>query len=246
MPEPNAQAARKASFSARRLLPLAVLIAGAAAFFLFGLDQYLSFDALRRERGALVAWVAANPRLAPVGYAVGYALATAFSLPIGAPLSLLAGFLFGLWVGVPVVAIGATVGAILVFLAARTALGEPLRARAGPALQKLEAGFRRNALSYMLFLRLIPAFPFWLVNLAPALLGVPLSTFALGTAIGVIPGVFVFVNVGRGLGAIFDAGGSLTIGAVLTADIIGALCLLAALALAPAFYQRIKRRGTSG
>jgi uncharacterized membrane protein YdjX (TVP38/TMEM64 family) len=242
MSEPSGKAAPTASYSARRLLPLAVLIAGAAAFFLFGLDQYLSFDALRRERGALVAWVNAYPLLAPVGYAAAYAVVVAFSLPIAAPMSLLAGFLFGIWVGVPVVAVGATVGAILVFLAARTAIGETLRARAGPRLQKLEAGFRRNALSYMLFLRLIPLFPFWLVNLAPALLGVPLSTFAIGTAIGVLPGVFVFVNVGRGLGTIFDAGGTLALNTILTPDIIGALCLLAALALGPAIYKRIKDR----
>ena len=152
-----------------------------------------------------------------------------------------AGFRFGAVSGTIYGIGGATVGATGLFLAARTALGEPLRARAGPSLHRLEQGFRKNALSYLLFLRLIPLFPFWLVNLVPAFLGVPLRTYVIGTAIGIIPGCFVYASVGNGLGAVFDAGETPDLGIIFKPDILIPIVGLAILALLPIAYKRFKR-----
>src|SRR5471030_2459530 len=171
---------------ARRLLPLAVLVAVLVAAFALRLDRYLSFEQLAAHREWLLAEVARLGLLAPVLYALIYAAATGLSIPGASLLTLTAGFLFGTLAGTAIVVVGATLGAIIIFLVARTAFGDVLRARAGPFIRKLEDGFRANALSYLLVLRLIPIFPFWLVNLVPAFLGVALWTFILGTFLGII------------------------------------------------------------
>ena len=228
----------------RRFLPLAVLLLGMAAFFALGLDKYATVDMLRQHRATLVGWVEARPLLAPLAYIAAYATVAALSLPAGAPLSIVGGFLFGAIFGTVWVVIGATVGATLLFIAARTAFADLLRAKAGPAVRRMEAGFRANAFSYLLSLRFLPVFPFWLVNLAAALLDVPLRVFVLATFLGIIPGSFVFVNVGSGLGAVLDSGEPITVMSVLTPKIMIALSLLALLSLAPALLRRFKgKRG---
>ena len=117
-------------------------------------------------------------------------------------LSLTMGFVFGRWVGTALVVVAATVGATIVFLAARYIFADAARKRLGALGEKINAGFTENAFNYMLFLRLVPAFPFFLVNLAPAFTSIPLRTFVLATFIGIIPGTFVFVNLGETLGRI--------------------------------------------
>ncbi|HET8728244.1 MAG TPA: TVP38/TMEM64 family protein [Alphaproteobacteria bacterium] len=226
----------------RRLVPLAVLACGLVAFFALGLDDYVSFSVLRDRRQALMAFVADNGLAAGLIYTALYALAVAFSIPGASVLTVAGGFLFGtLWASAMVV-VGATVGAVAVFLAARTAFGDVLRRRAGGWVARLEAGFRENAFSYMLTLRLIPAVPFWLVNLAPALLGVPLGVFALTTFVGIIPGTVVYAGVGNGLGATLEAGTSPDLGVVFRPEVILPLVGLAALSLLPVAYKRIRGR----
>jgi uncharacterized membrane protein YdjX (TVP38/TMEM64 family) len=233
-------------FSWVRLVPLAVLLAGLAAFFLLGLDRYVSFKALGEHFAELKSWVAAQGVFALAAFGLVYALVVAFSIPGALVLTLGGAMLFGWVANAAVVIVAATAGASAVFLAARFGLGEPLRARAGPALKKMEAGFRANAFSYMLVLRLVPLFPFWLVNLAPAFLGVPLSTFTLATAIGIAPGTIVFSVIGEGLGAVVEAGGDIRPERILTPPMIAALVALAALALIPVLFRRWKaRRGQS-
>jgi uncharacterized membrane protein YdjX (TVP38/TMEM64 family) len=134
------------------------------------------------------------------------------------------------------------VGATALFIIAKSALGDFLHTRAGPWLQKMEAGFRDNALSYLLVLRLVPLFPFFVVNLVPAFLGVPLSTYVIGTFFGIMPGVFVFASVGAGLGSIFDKGETFSAAGILTPQIVIALIGLAILALIPVVYKKIKAR----
>ena len=134
----------------------------------------------------------------------------------------------------------ATIGATALFLAARLSLGEMLRQRAGPAVRKMEAGFHKSEMSYMLVLRLVPLFPFWLVNLAPAFLDVRLRTFVIGTFFGIIPGTAVYAYVGSGLGSIFETSESFSISAVMTPEIIAGLTALALLALVPVAYKKIK------
>jgi uncharacterized membrane protein YdjX (TVP38/TMEM64 family) len=134
-----------------------------------------------------------------------YITVVAVSLPGAALLTLTGGFLFGIAVGASAAVISATVGATLIFLVARTALGEPLLRRAGPRATQLARGFREDAFSYLLFLRLVPAFPFFLVNLVPAFAGVRLGPFVAATAIGIIPGAIVFALAGAGLDSIIAA-----------------------------------------
>ncbi len=227
---------------ARRLAPLALLAIAGGLIFGLGLDSYLSFEALRENRGLLTGFVASHMAGAALIFMLVYALATAVSLPGGAILSIAGGFLFGPWLGTAWIVIGATLGATAVFLIARTALGNSLRAKAGPALRKMEAGFQDNALSYLLVLRLVPLFPFFLVNLVPAFLGVRLGTYLVGTFVGIIPGAFVFAFAGAGLGSVFDGAEAFSTASVLTPEVIAALAGLAALALIPVAYKKLKAR----
>ncbi len=230
--------------SLNHMAPVAVLALGATAFFALGLDDYVTIGALREHRTLLGTFVAENAVLAPLLFMVLYAIAVAFSLPGGAVMTITGGFLFGNIVGTVWVVIAAVTGAIAVFLVAKTALGDALRDKAGPWLKKLEAGFHENALSYLLVLRLIPLFPFFVVNLVPAFLGVRLRTYVIGTAVGIIPGSFVFTSVGAGLGSLFDmaTGGEIELSGILTPEIVTALVGLAALSLLPVAYKKYKAR----
>ena len=235
-------AGRAAAFRPRRFLPLGLLAAALVAFFAFGLQDWVSLDQLRQHRLWLTAHVQDHYLLSLVVFVLIYAAAVAVSVPGGAALTIAGGFLFGQVVGCAATVVAATMGAVALFLAARTALGDPLRARAGPWLRKLEQGFAENALSYLLVLRLVPLFPFFVVNLVPAFLGVRLRTYFLGTLIGIIPGTFVYASVGAGLGSLFEAGGDLSVKNVLTPEIIVALVGLALLALLPVAYKKVVRR----
>jgi uncharacterized membrane protein YdjX (TVP38/TMEM64 family) len=207
-----------------------------------GLHRYLSFGALRENRALLQAFVAENYPVAALAFAAAYTAAVALSIPGAVILTVSGGFLFGSLPGTALAVLGATAGATLLFLAARTALGDILRARAGGRLGKLEAGFKENALSYLLVLRLVPLFPFWLVNLAAALLGVPLRTYVVGTFLGIIPGAFVYAQVGAGLGSVFDQGREPSLTGVLTPQVIIALAGLTLLSLIPVAYKRLRPR----
>lgn len=226
----------------RRFAPLAVIAAAIAAAFALGIGDYLSFEALRDNRDVLMKLVKEHALLAVIGFIALYAVSTALSLPGGAVLSIAGGFLFGSIIGTIWIVIGATLGAVGVFLAARTALGNALKAKAGPWLKKMEAGFQDNAFNYLLVLRLVPLFPFFVVNLVPAFLGVNLRTFTLATVLGIIPGAFVFASVGNGLGSVFEQGETFSPAAALTPEVITALIGLAILALVPVGYEKLKTR----
>lgn len=230
----------------RRSLPLRVLLvalfaAALGAFFYFDLARFLSLDALQAHRGELLSLVDRLGFAAWGGYVAIYAVSTVFSLPGGAVLTILGGFLFGPWIGVPLALIGATAGATGLFLAARYVFRDALRARVGPAMRRMEDGFNENALSYLLFLRLVPVFPFWLVNLVPAFLGVRLGTYVLATFAGIVPGTLVYVLVGDGLGAVLEAGGALDLGIIFEPRFLAPILGLAALALVPVLYKKLKR-----
>ena len=231
-----------ARLSLKRLWPLLILALAIAAVFALDLDRYLTFAALREHRAMLTALVVEHRVLAALAFVVVYALAIALSVPGGAILTIAGGFMFGSVLGTALVLVAATLGATLVFLIAKSALGDPLRARAGPFLKRMEAGFQEDAFNYLLVLRLIPLFPFWIVNLVPAFLGVPLRTYVLGTFIGIIPGSFVFASVGAGIGSVLDSGQDFSPASVLTPQILIALIGLAVLALLPVAYRKFKSR----
>lgn len=223
-----------------RLAPVAIIAVGFAAFFAFGLDRFLSFESLRENRQAILDWQSDNQVLAAVAFVAAYTAVVAFSLPGAIWMTIAGGFLFGTIQASIYVVFAATVGATAIFLAARYAFSDILRAKAGPAIRKMEAGFRENALSYLLVLRLVPIFPFWLVNLVPAFLGVPLRTFVIGTFLGIIPGSIVYTLVGNGLGAVFDAGGRPDLGLIFAPEILAPITGLALLSLVPVAYKRYR------
>lgn len=216
----------------RRLWLVLVLIAVILGLRAAGLGSLLSLDTLARHREALTGFVAANFLLAAGAYVVIYAAAVALSVPGAIILTLSGGFLFGAVAGTLLTVVGATAGATLVFLFARTIFGANALDRFGAPAQRLAEGIRRNAGSYLLVLRLVPIFPFFLVNLVPAFVGVRLPVYVLTTFFGIMPGTAVFSLTGAGLGSILDAGGTLDLGSVLTPQILGALLGLAALSLA--------------
>jgi len=224
-----------------RFLPLIILAAAIAGFFALGLDKYLTFDALRENRATLAAFVAEQVVIAVALYIAIYAASVSLSVPGASILTIAGGLLFEQWFGSVYAVFGATLGAIGVFLIAKTALGDALRRRAGPSMRKMEAGFQENALSYLLVLRLIPLFPFFLVNIVPAFLGVKLRTYAIGTFIGIIPGSFVYATVGAGLGSIFDQNDEFTVTGILTQETTAALVGLGVLALLPVAYKKFRK-----
>lgn len=231
----------------RKLLPVSILIAGLVLAWASGVLDYLSFDTLRENRDILQAFVANNPVSSIAVFMVTYAIAVALSLPVGSLLTILGGFLFGTGFGTTYVVIAATIGATVVYLAARYAFYDLMHAKAGNAIRKMETGFAENAFSYLMVLRLVPLFPFWLVNLVPALLGVKFRSFVMGTAIGIIPGTFVYVSIGDGLGALFDQGKTPDLGIIFEPRILTPIIGLAILALIPVIYKKFRNRnvGTS-
>lgn len=242
----------------KRYLPLLLVVASMAAFWGFGLNTWVTLDAVVQNRDLLRGYVANHAAVALLGFAGVYAAAVAISFPGASFLTLAAGFLFGTFLGGTTVVIAATMGATLVFLAARTSLGEGLAAKAGPWLGKLAEGFAKDGFLYLLVLRLAPVFPFWLINLAPALLGVKLRDYVVATFIGIIPGTFAYAAIGAGLDSVivaqkvrFDAcvasgakGCTLSIDpkSLVTPELVLALGGLALVALIPVALKFIRTR----
>lgn len=241
MTDPVPAPARRRPRTVARWVPLAMIATAAVVVFALGLHRQLSLDALRDGRGALVAAVAAHAVAAPLVYVTLYILVTVCSLPGATIMTLSGGFLFGALLGGAYSVVGATIGAVLLFLAARSAFADLLRRRAGGTLAKLEAGFRRNAFNYLIVLRLVPLFPFFVVNLAAAFLGTPFGTFVVATFIGIIPGTFIYASVGSGLGTVFDAGGTPDLTLILSWPVLGPLAALAAMSLLPVAYKHRRR-----
>ena len=229
-----------------RLLPLIVIALALGAFFYFDLDRYFSLDALRENRAVLTDWVAERPYLALGLFILAYAAAVAISFPGASILTVFGGFLFGLWPGTPAIVFAATLGATIVFLAAKTALGDLLRGSAGGFAARMEKGFREDELSYMFLLRIVPVFPFWAINIAAGLLNVSMRNFLIGTFFGIIPGSFVYASIGNAAGAAFDAGEDVSLSGLLfqpstLLPIVG----LSLLALLPVILKRVNSRAAN-
>ena len=191
-----------------KLAPLLVVLAGLALIFATGLNRYLSLEMLEAKRVQLQAMVRLHPVLSVLTYAGVYVAVVAFSLPGAMIMTMTGGFLFGPFLGSAAAVIGASTGAVLMFLVARTALGDILRrrAQAGGMVEKIQQGIRENAVSYMLVMRLVPAIPFWLVNIAAGCVRIPLRTYVAATVVGIIPSTLIYSSIGSGLGHVFDRG----------------------------------------
>jgi uncharacterized membrane protein YdjX (TVP38/TMEM64 family) len=220
--------------SVRRLLPLGLLIIAWIAFMLAGGYRYLTFSALAENRDWLSNLVQSSGLVAGFVFVAVYAALVALSVPGAAILTIAGGVLFGTWLGALCAIIGGTLGATAVFLAARAGLGS-FALRAGRFVGKLEAGFRADAFSYLLVLRLVPVFPFWLVNLVPALVGVKLPIYVLATFLGIIPGSIVYASLGNGLSNVVEEPDPAT---VFRPSVLVPIIGLALLALVPVGYKR--------
>jgi uncharacterized membrane protein YdjX (TVP38/TMEM64 family) len=241
-----------------RLAPLLTLIALAGLAFAMGWHRELSLEGLVRHRAALDAFIGAHRVQALAIFIAVYVAAVALSLPGAVFLTVGAGVLFGWVLGGAAAVVGATLGATALFLIARGALADYVRRRVGTRVNQIIDGFRADAFNYLLFLRLVPAFPFWLVNLAPALAGVSLGTFVAATAIGIIPGTFAFAVFGAGLDSVLaaqdgayracvaagrsDCRLDFNIRAALTPQLLAALCALGLVALIPVAVRRWRAR----
>lgn len=228
----------------RRWLPLiGIALAAGLAIWLFG--DRLSFDTLRDNRNALLNWRDANPVLAPALFMLAYVAVVALSVPGAVWVTLTGGFLFGVFPGVLYNVGGATLGALLLFLAVRAGFGESLRARmqaSEGAVRRLGDGLRENEVSVLLTMRLVPVVPFFVANLIPAFLGVAAWRFVWTTFLGILPGGLVFTSVGAGLGDVFEQGGTPDLGVIFEPFVLGPLLGLAALSLLPVAIKRFRRR----
>jgi uncharacterized membrane protein YdjX (TVP38/TMEM64 family) len=245
-----------------RYLPLALLAAGTITVFATGAHRLLSLETIVTYRDRLQELVAHHGPMAVVAYSAVYVTVVALSVPGAVFLTILGGFLFGWLFGAAIAALSATIGAILVFLIARTSIGDVLVRKAGPRLGKLAEGFRQDAFSYLLFLRLLPVMPFWLTNLAAALFGVRGKTFALATMIGILPATFTFAVAGDGLDSVIaaqkaaykacqasgraDCSFDLDLSTILTSQILVAFAALGAMALVPILVKRWRRKPLDG
>lgn len=246
----------------RRWLPLIAIAAVMALVLAMGWHRLLSLKTIGLNYDALRGFIGQNVIAAVALYIALYATVVALSLPGALLMTLAGGLLFGWIVGAPATVVGATIGATIVYLVARTSLGEPLAAKAGPWLGKLREGFQENALSYLLFLRLVPAFPFVVVNLAAALLGMRLQPYVLGTFLGIIPGTAAYSFAGAGLGSVIEAQNqsyraclakapsnpetacpyTIDTSALVTKELIVAFALLGVVALIPPLLNKWKAR----
>ncbi len=227
----------------KRFLPLVIIATALAAFFALGGPQYISLDSLRDNQEFLKAFVADNYLIAIVGFVALYAVLVAISVPGAGFLSIFSGFLFGVKTGVPAVVIGATIGATIIFLIARSALGSGLAAKAGPFMRKFEKGLKENELSYLFILRLVPIFPFFIVNIVPALFDVKARNYVLTTFLGIIPGALVYVSVGNGIGDALAAGGDVPLsGLMFRPAVILPIIGLIFLSMIPVAYKQFAKK----
>jgi uncharacterized membrane protein YdjX (TVP38/TMEM64 family) len=233
---PQAQTVQSASLPVGKIVLVALFALAIGAFFYFDLNQYFSLEVLKANRDRLLAYTAANSVESVLVFIALYCLQTAFSLPGAWAFTLAAGFLFGSVLGTLYANIAATAGATLAFLASRYLLHDWVERKFGNRLGPIQEGFAKNAFSYLMTLRLIPIFPFFLINLVAGVTRIRLGTYVLATAIGIIPGTFVYANAGRQLGTINS------LGEIVSVRVLGAFFLLALLAVVPVLYKKFARK----
>jgi uncharacterized membrane protein YdjX (TVP38/TMEM64 family) len=225
-----------------RILPLALLVAAGVVFMVLGGHRYVTLAALADNREWLRDTVVRSGVAGVLAFILAYAALVSLSVPGATLLTIAGGFLFGAWLGTTYAVIGATIGATIVFLAARAGLAG-LAARGGPLASRLASGFRRHGFNYLVAARLIPIFPFWLVNLAAGALGLPRAQYVLGTFIGIIPVTFIYASVGNGFGNLLAEGRHPDLTILFDPSVLLPILGLAALALLPVVVKRWRRHG---
>ena len=241
-------------FNFKRWIPIIIIFLIMGIGFWQGWHEYISLSSLIRHRAQLAGIVSENFVLAILIYVCIYIGTVAFSFPGASFLTISGGFLFGWHIGGIFTVLAATCGASIIFLAAKTSFGKVLREKAGPQLNRFSDGFQQNAFNYLLFLRLVPVFPFWFVNIAPALFNIKLGVYIVATIIGILPGTFVYSYIGAGLDSVIVAqersnpGCSeqgtcgIDINSLVTPELIIAIAGLGVLAIVPVIIQKIRNR----
>lgn len=230
----------------KRFAPLLVIAGGLGFAYLMGWQRFFTLDFLAESRDSLTAFVMARYWLSTLGFTLLYAVAVAFSFPAASILTIFAGFLFGWLTGTIMVAFGATAGATAIFLVAKSAFGNTLRNKVGGRVKSLAEGFEKDAFSYLLVLRIAPVFPFFIMNIAPALFNVSLRHYVIATFLGILPGVLAYTYLGQGIGSVLDAaeaaGTSPSIGDLVTTEITIAFVALAVVAAIPVVIKKWRGR----
>lgn len=228
----------------KRFAPLAVIIGGLAIGYANGLQDYFSLNFLAESRESLTGFVAANYLLSAAGFIALYVIAVAFSFPAASILTIFGGFLFGWWAGGLMVAVGATIGATTIFLAARSAFGDFLKQRMPARVKNMADGFEKDAFSYLLILRLAPVLPFFITNIAPALFNVKIRDYVVATFFGILPGTFAYAWLGQGVDSVLvsaaAAGTEPSIGDLVTPEITAAFVALAVVAAIPIIIRKFR------
>ncbi len=238
-PKSGAEPAPKSGLM--RHLPL-IIILGVAVVGAITLKDYISFDALRDNREALIAFRDANFVMTVLAFLISYIVIVAFSLPGALVATLTGGFLFGTFGGSALSVTAATIGATVIFLAARYGLGEKLKARMDASqgtVRKIKEGIDENQWSMLFFLRLVPVVPFFVANLVPAFLAVPLHRYVISTFLGIIPGSLVYSSVGAGLGTVFERGESPNLGIIFEPHILLPILGLSLLSVLPVIIKAV-------
>lgn len=225
----------------KRFGPLILVALAVAVVFASGLADHLTLVELKARRDQLQGFVALHPVLSFGLYILIYIAVVSLSLPGALVMTLSGGFLFGPWLGAAAASSGASLGAAVIFLVCRSAVGDSLRGKAGSTIAKIEEGVRRDAFSYILTLRLIPVMPFWLVNLAAGFVNIPLRTFLAATVLGILPGSLVYSGLGSGLGEVFASGQEPNLRVIFEPHLLLPLVGLGLLSLLPVVLRRFRK-----
>ncbi len=225
-----------------RLVPLILIVVAIWLAFHFGLNKYLSFEAIKTHQYILITWIDTHYILSVLFFMLAYIVVVALSIPGAVFLTMTAGFLFGSLLGTVYVVISATIGATCIFLIVQFSIGQWLAKKNGTWVAKMQDGFQENALQYLLFLRLVPLFPFPIVNIVPGILNIKKSTYVMGTFFGIMPGSFVYAWLGHGLEHAFSTGIAPDLSIIFEPPIFGPLLGLAGLSLIPIVYKWLRRK----
>ena len=228
--------------SLKKLTPILFLILGLIFFLLYDVHQIFELKTLKLYHGELVTWASELGVRAWFMFIGFYIVLVAVSLPGATLMTVIGGLVFGPFLGGILAIIGGTVGAVILFLAARYAFSDLFRFRVGSIPDKMEEAFKENALTYLLILRLIPIFPFWLVNLAPAFFDISIRVYLFATLVGIIPGTFIYSILGDRFGLLLTTDEEIYLGIIFEPKFLVPLVALATLILLPLIYKKLKNR----
>jgi len=228
--------------SFKQFIPIGIILIFMGIIYLLATLDIIDLEIIRKQHAIIKKFVLKHKILSPILFTLAYIVITALSIPIGSFVTMLGGYLFSPILGTVYVVIGATVGASLIFLAARYALSNFFRKKAGSFIEKLQKGFQENSINYLLFLRLVPLFPFWALNISLAFLNVSLLNYVWTCFVGIIPGTFVYASAGSGLGEILAMGEKVNLSAIFNWKLRITLIGIAVLVLIPVFYKKIRKK----